>query len=608
LVFAEGRFDPSDPAGRRLLAHELAHVAQDGAPMLRRDDDAPGTAPAVDPDDPTTEPDADEDLAPDSLEGVQAEWDAMQDALQAAADQQGNDDYAAIDAEDRQGRPRRRDQLGLAFWLMTLPPSAYLRTIVVTDFWVERDADLVANLADVDAVDATFAKALDIAADEDRTIALLGPRADHYERDRPEAFPAFWREWLRRALEPDAREVDLVAKAAAAADEMGRQGQRLQDGIFAQGLPVAFNDAMTMVSFTLVPELAREPVRHPVERFAQAALAWGYLQSLALFTRDWNRLAAGMVLAFGQGTLAFKLDELLDLKERQVSRLRDVDSLLHNGWMSAVDRKVFPPVPDGIAVRLGSYRFEAGFSAYDGLWITPRGIFDAALRATDADIAHASEEGRVAIGARWESALGYRDAAWDAVKSGLWKQAPETVVTGGAFALAHAVAPEVMVFVDLFYAAKAAWDAGIEVPSEIEDALALVRSATTVVDLMRTQAQLSMTQVGGLTRQVLDAIAIRGAAKGARAHFSGAATEGLADAEGEASEALSTRLARTRERAAVRRETEDIVDRRLDDRQVAAEIEEAGQHAPHDSSEAGYDEQIDLPNKHQWRRRRGDGQ
>jgi Domain of unknown function (DUF4157) len=53
IAFAQDYYQPHSPAGRQLIAHELAHVMQQSGLVQREPDDAPAAAPAADPAAPT---------------------------------------------------------------------------------------------------------------------------------------------------------------------------------------------------------------------------------------------------------------------------------------------------------------------------------------------------------------------------------------------------------------------------------------------------------------------------------------------------------------------------------------------------------------------------
>jgi hypothetical protein len=577
LVFAAGSYAPATEEGRLLLAHELTHVAQGAAAVVRRDPDDEG------------DDDDDDDNGPLSVED---EWNArLEDLVEAQQQLKG------VQESETATETVRSSSLLMG---LDLDPPGYQRARIIMEFW---QPTVLPTLADADAVDARVTQALEIAgekpapAGEQKTLELLGKRAEYYLQTEPEAFPVTWAERVRILLKPDADEIALGAIAAQSWKTLLDLAQNLPAELFAHGLPVPFHDATMFVGYHLVPALARIDQDHPVKRFAQAALNWGLAQSSYNFLHAWNTLVSLLVTQLASGATHIDYAELEAFKSRQLSEIKAVPDLLRKGWLSAPDLLGFPPMPDRVAVRIATVHF-LQYPQYDEFWKRAAELFDAKLREADARIAALDADQRVAVGAKWATELGYESAAWKEVGKGLWEQAPEMLESAGEFTLAHMVAPEIMVFVDLYYAGKAAWDAGVTVPREIEDATELVKSSTSIVDLQRNEAQLKLVQTGGVARQVLDAIAIRGGVKGAG--------EALERRAARAAESLSQSVEHTRTRAEILERTKSK-NVRLEDDEVAAESEIAGERKPQGLTEDVYDQKIDLPNEHYWKRRRSDG-
>lgn len=549
IVFGRGRLAPHTTEGRRLLAHELAHVAQQSA-LVRRD----GTG----------------DEPPQPLPEVQAKY-------------QEHLDYLAEDA---------------ATTAIPVLPAIELRARVLMQFWHDL---LLPGLGDTDAVDEWVADVLAIAADEKETIEQLGDQAERYIQSEPGAFPQTWSERVRILLKPDADELALMATAAQTWKTLQDISVTVADELTMHGLPESLGVAAMLLSYRLRPSDARIDRDHVVKRFAQAALSWGLAQSAADFTHAWNGISSALVMLLASGGAKVDYAQLELFKSQQLTQVKLLPDLLRKGWLEAPQLGVFPALPDTIPVRIASSHFVHRMSSYDSFWVRAQGMFSAGMTEADGRIQALSPDERVALGAAWADELGFGAQAWKEVAKGLWDHAPEMAGDIAKFAVIQEI-PVINILYDLYLAGEAAWDMFVEVPREIDAAMDLVKAATSVVDLMRTEAQLKLAQTGGLARQVFDAIAIRGTAKSAK----GKLAEASASRAAHAAESAAERVGRTRTRASLLEGTRSKFGR-LSAEEVAAEAEAAAQIKPRRSTEPDlYDDAIDLPNEHSWQHKRKD--
>jgi hypothetical protein len=198
IVFGAGMFSPMAPDGRRLIAHELAHVVQQASrPVLQRkpDDSAGSVGPS--------------------------EFDPATERQSRLATLESDIDFA--DPKEA------ADLLRVKLLFQASTPD-----------W-----------PDLAALDTFYDECLKIAESEQDTIAALGDP----DRTEPDAFPETWSERLKQHLTMSYPMGQVRRDVDAALAQLQETGGGIPKEIFNDGLPVDFPTSLGLRDFRLASML-----------------------------------------------------------------------------------------------------------------------------------------------------------------------------------------------------------------------------------------------------------------------------------------------------------------------------------------------------------------
>jgi hypothetical protein len=315
LVFDTGQFAPETDTGRKLLAHELAHVVQGTGSIQRQTEDGDDSTGA----DQQAEPDQSQDQQTKNQAPVP---DQIADSGQPSGqDQPADQDQPAFDMDEaideklqgwdcRQSEQKDSDN---ADDQTTEAESVDKATVACR----ERLRLLIesSNPANQAELDKSFDEYRDTAMSEEDTIAALGDPDLQY----PEAFPKTWANWLAKHLLAGVGTSEVLQglqqAEESASDQLRANGDKVPDFVFHHGLPVDFQSSLDLRDFSLA-NIVGISVRWialpggtdvipdgPLLSFVQDA--WTYLRAANQldFVSLWIEYAENVVQAVSDGDL-----------------------------------------------------------------------------------------------------------------------------------------------------------------------------------------------------------------------------------------------------------------------------------------------------------------
>lgn len=467
---------PATDDGRRVIEHELVHVAQQ-APVLARNGE------------------------PESSDISDEEREMLSLAIEDLFDQADVDHALAQIEEDT-------PEKAVAFWdELAQDPLAravkYRAALILQQASLTTSDQLHEHLENVEAW----------AESEADTIGLIGAE---WLIGEPWAFPATWADRVQIHLQPPAgleTEVVIAEREAALADVIA-VATRFPLSVWDGGLPVSYAIAGELRSYPFMASYADEPGTHVVYDFARAA---------ARFIPKEVRWRLGTGWAAGKATLVTDVRtgrKTIDPASWElVAKPRIYQPDLAGLTRDAADREV------SILASLGADTVDVG--AYEvalaklATFLQPlfhldahigiAGRFGASMQAADEVVAQASESERIEATDRWASRNGYPDAARDLLTEQLKSNVGAIVMD-----IAKDVALSMIPIIGWGWRAKEAIQEAADwyhAGSSLVEARDAAASAQTVVALQRAAAGICSAELG-VAAQLTAAAVSRGLAAG----------------------------------------------------------------------------------------------
>ena len=456
ITFAAGQFAPDRRHGRRLLAHELVHVVQQGAPGSTA-----GKAVNRQPTDEARSARVDPSLLGD---------------LDAAVDEAAS---GAHQDADLMLRARASRMHLLLTW--TGRPGLNTR------------AELDAFLADCTERASTELGSLQRFTPAGVELALLG---------YPKGFPLTWSGRVQAALTLGVDQLAVIKAWAAEKDALTTESGLLGPLIFDKGLPVPLADAVRLTGFRLRVADAKAAGTSPVGDFASHAVLYMQTTWLSAFAVAWERGVELVAGAVADGTQVASYADWKNFVDTKQAILRDLP-LRATTVLAKDDAEATAFASSSLALADAALAvgLVGGLAALIGIldgWGTGADLFAGSLRAADALVAGDGGFDRVYRSLTWAYANGYFVAAFDAQVADLVANGPETVGKAVAIAIGLRI-PYVQIPLAIYLIYTTARDA-IEMLDATASAL---NAASQAPDVGRLQA------AGIAEAQVLSSIALQ---------------------------------------------------------------------------------------------------
>lgn len=475
---------PGTHEGRRVIDHELVHVAQ-RTPKIARN----GKTDTVGLDDAGPSgigtPEAD-GLDPEDLALLEAEIQDLYDEadLDFVLDQIGEES----------------DEAQVAFWdELAEDPRAravkYRAALILREASIKSTEQLYEYLDNVE----TWAES------EEETALRAGL---YWQRWAPWAFPDTWADLVQGTLQPPAgleTEAALIGATDARA-EMMAVAERMPSYLWDHGLPVPFASAIRLSGYPFHAALACPPGTHVVYEFAREAEDY-------LPTEVTYRLATGW--AAGKARLVNDVragrKTIFPVSWDAVSAHRAFQPDLSQLAEDALDRDIDITASMG-ADNVDLWHYELALAKLSGFLevlfrlnaaIGIAGVFAQALRSADVLVANASAEERLDQADAWATAQGYPAAARAALVAQLKANAGQIAVD-----VAKDVAISLIPFIGWGWRIKEAIEEVADWYSagqSLVEARERAESATTVVALQRAAAAICSAEMGVAAQVVLTA-------------------------------------------------------------------------------------------------------
>jgi hypothetical protein len=459
VAFKHGEYAPSTNAGRRLLAHELAHVVQQsrGAPQrVQRDLDDPALA------------------------------------------QQFQAELSQLAAQARQDRDLSlRAYAHRAILLMSRPHPAF---------------------ASQSVLDAFIDRCMNEAATESETVAALGAWAEFGIASVPQAFPRIWSGRIHEALSLGVDETAALREVFTRRTALQAEAGGLPARLLETGLPVPLAEAARLGGFDLQLRHVRVRATHPVGAFARSTVRFAQLTFYATFAITWERLVNEISEAVADGRYVPQYSDYTDFRANRESILRSLPQRARDRLaMSEEELRAIEHDAVGLAdaaLLAGMFGGLAGLLGIMHGWQTGERFFDRALVTTDGLVAAAAPGQKELMAFRWIWESGYvSDALLESLEA-LIESGPE-ILRNLAIIVVLQMIPYVNVAVDVYLMAQLGLDVIMQL-GELGAALQDVLNATTTVQLQRASARLARVLVAGGI-QILMTLVTMGVARGVSA-------------------------------------------------------------------------------------------
>jgi hypothetical protein len=473
VVFRRGGYAPDDRKGLELLSHELAHVAEQrttGPRLALKPDDAPAE----------TEDEAGE---------VEEQWLALIEEISEDIEEitTGTGEYLDLD----QGE------------MLTLRARTVRKLVILTSFRPESWEEFQALHVKMDAAAETEEQTLE-------AIKGFGARAvpgDPLHSTR--GFPATWAKRLEQAMRPVLDPAEMGRRLQAASDALRAAGERVPAHLVAHGLPVDFDTAMDLKSFTVHPGHLGLPAGNPLRDFAAAGAAYAHAYADAQLATRYAGAIRSLIADVAAG------ERIIDPTV--------FEEYAHDRRWAPTPADLFrwnPPVnPKAEADEVNPYLFER--TMYETLSPirfldllvaggTTRTEFERRLGEADRQIAALDAYRRLYLARAWAGERGYgsyvRSVLWEQLKDAMtWDTVKEAAKEGAKSAILLSI-PVVNWFYGAYLVGKAAVGVG-EAIMGLSDAEDAARSAKSVVALQRASARLTLaehTEIIKLAASLLD--------------------------------------------------------------------------------------------------------
>jgi hypothetical protein len=482
VFFRSGAFDPASSAGWDLLAHEVGHVVGPGSPrtgrvvVLRQEEGEEGEE--------EEEDEPPEEEGPEKLEDPETLADEFDDPKAARGE-----------ALKRLERNVARQENGGDF----AEAARIERELLLAQFTHQEDFESVEGVEDF------IMYSRDYSEKESVTLAKLGGDAGWIYHRFPRAFPQAWADQVKQALTPPVDEAAVKAQADAAWKGLQDLAGQLPAYLVEHGLPVEFQQALTLTSFDISVGLAAQDLG-PLSQFVQTALAYRGTAYASIMLEFWNKGVAGIVSGVRAGTSVVNPDQI-DRLTGYATKLGGFPSSipLDEESFRSFDAELINVQDVLVTLRFAAEWVSLGQGAI--LWKQAVLLFRQAMVPADVEIAGGSTIGNIGKAFSWASEHGYFLGAAALMAHALWDNL-DTV----AWEILKFVGIQFIPIVDIIYDIKMAIESGLDFLSamkSIASAFDDARSASSVVSMQRAAAKLASAMVGDSIRAVIDFLGVK---------------------------------------------------------------------------------------------------
>jgi len=568
IWFSAGAYDTVTDNGRRLLAHELAHIAQQNPGIGRmvteaRGRSAAGPAPVADSPRRATRrhrpgngaatatiaamkalgsavaAKADVELGGAS-EGPIVQRQCSPGCTNCTACRQESQDQgdkfsagvqrSAVEAEapqlvQRQDAPSEGEP-GLVKQLEdeldTMERDAGQNDDPFLRAYANRAALLMRvhpQLTSQKQLDEFIGTSLQLATTEMDTLNSLDPAgAELALMVRPKGFPLTWSGRIHAALTLGIDPVALLADVAQQISALSAEADQLPPRLAEKGLPVPLAEVDTLTSFELRVKHVALPQGNAVGDFARATAHFAQFKFLAAFAWMWEKIANDIAEAVADGTIVpvpsdydtfvkDKQEIVRSLPDRARNRLATSEADL-----AAIERDAFS-LEDAAIVAGFTGALVGLFGIFDG-WNTGSAMFDAELKVADGLVGGAGVGERISMAFRWLWEAGYLGDAFGEALRALIASGPAMLKELGTIVVLQMI-PFVDVALDIYLEAKLGADI-ISVLFELRAAFNDVTAARSMIQMQRAAARMARALVAGGI-QILTLLLTFGIVKGVKA-------------------------------------------------------------------------------------------
>jgi Domain of unknown function (DUF4157) len=464
IVFAHTQHAPGSHEGRRLLAHELTHVVQQGHAPAK----PPGGATVIAPvPSSTLAMQRDPDSTPADDPALVEELQAERDAARADVNQDGDLMRRAFGA---------RMDLLLTYYR---PPR------------LRSQSDL----------DAFLDKLRGIAKTEMGTLTAEGnPFTPEFALEKyPKGFPLTWSGRVYDALSLHVNTVDIVADWKQALSALTDQSRMLGPEIYAHGLPVPYSERSRLAGFRLRLSDAKATNSSAIADYARQSIRYIQLKWISVFAFSWESFVNQLAEAVADGKVVVNYVDWKDFVDHKQAILRDLPARARDR-IAGSEKEAQQLQTD--AVKLGDAALAVGMAS--GLyslagilsgWTEASNLFDSALRSADKSVAADTGGRRMITALKWAWDNGYFGAAATEWVQNLIAQGPE-ILAEITTILILGLIPGVNIAVAIYLALTLARDV-VSMIHELGASLSDCANATDVAQLQRASIRLAGVLTNG---------------------------------------------------------------------------------------------------------------
>lgn len=359
IYFNEGKYDTESTSGQHLLAHELTHTVQQGASIQAKQ-------------------------APD----VQKEGLSTQEIRDNIFDIV--DDWVEI--EEEHTLAEEHDQ------------AAYCRRVVLLLLWQDKSWITTDEDIELYETDCTVT-----ALYEDDTLDEFSEGQREFILASTMAFPLTWSERIYDALYLEVDQESLDEEARKEWETVVSKSYGLADGIMEKGLPVSFDEALSLKEFDLGLKWAASEKDHPIVTYAKAGSAYIRKKWTSSFFVIWNAIAKEVADSVAEGTISvgsLSYFEFIDKKQKGLRELADKvaeagDELtlekLQQDTLELKDLAVVQGMASGLLALVPALMH----------WKQVRDLFDQERATADVLIATKDDKDKAFLAFRWAYENGY---------------------------------------------------------------------------------------------------------------------------------------------------------------------------------------------------------
>lgn len=508
------RYDPETRAGRYLLAHEVAHVAQRSqtaslasvAPAARAAEIEATTIGRAFAVGGTVKP-VTQTLGPMAIAAEETEFG--EDQARQEDQEQAHDEESASDLDTETLYWEEVEALIEAV-CPELSGARFERIMLLTEKWPPEagwtEEDVLECVEDIDVSSETEGDMFDLF--------------DRYElmREAPAAFPEAWADEVYDALSLDVDLGAIIDERVTEEELLTAIAERLPPELHEAGLPVEFAEALELQGFQLELGHADMEREHIVREYARQAVSYTRATVIATFYQTWEDAVFGASEAIRNEELVVpteSFDAFIDNHAELLSELPGrISDLLTGADLESLDADVNVIAEAELALALFSGL--ASLLSILGSFTTAMDTFDAKMGEADELVGGEDEWLRVQRALTWAYEAGYLGAAaeqlWAAVTEHGW-----VILLSLLGFIAVQYVPILNVAVDvvlLIITGVDLLDAVMSLAAAVESA----RSAGSIVGLQRAAAVLGQSVVGDGLRIILDLIGIAASVAAIRAH------------------------------------------------------------------------------------------